>query len=181
MRASTVPTSTVSSGCTRISTTVPPAGDSTSVSILSVEIAQMISSRSTRSPIAFFHSTIVPSVTLTPIWGMTTSTSAVSVLEELTARLPDAIGGRQQRLLQRRRERDRHVGRRHPHDRPVEVLEALLGDERRDLRARGARRVGLVEDHHLRAAPHALEDRGLVERDERAQVQDTHRSAVEAH
>src|SRR3954470_10235299 len=179
MRAITVPTSTVSSGWTRISTTVPAAGDSTSVSILSVEIAQITSSRSTRSPTALCHSTTVPSATETPIWGIVTSTSACSVLEELTARLPDAVDGGQQRLLERRRERDRHVGRRDPDDRPVEVLEALLGDQRRDLRPGRARRVGLVEDHHLRAASHALEDRLLVERHERTQVEHAHRRAVE--
>src|SRR4051795_5432424 len=177
IRASTVPTSTVWPTSTRISTTVPSPGDSTSVSILSVEIPQMISSRSTRSPTRFFHSTTVPSETLTPIWGMTTSIS--SVLEEVTARLLDAVDGRQERLLERRRERDRHVGRRDADDRPVEVLEALLGDQRGDLRAGGARRVGLVDDHHLRAAPHRLEDRLLVERHERAQVEHAHRGAVE--
>src|SRR5881628_4061605 len=108
IRAITVPTSTVVPTSTRISATRPLAGDSTSVSILSVEIAQMISSASTQSPGCLRHSTTVPSDTLTPIWGITTSTS-VSVLEELTAHLPDAVDGRQDRLLERRRERDRHV------------------------------------------------------------------------
>src|SRR4051795_3981059 len=177
MRARTAPTSTVSPTSTRISVSTPDPGDSTSVSILSVEIAQMISSASTWSPTDFFHSTTVPSDTDTPICGMTTSIA--SILEELTARLPDAFDGRQQRLLERRRERDRHVGRRDPHDRAVEVLEALLGDQRGDLRARRARRVGLVDDHHLRAPAHALEDRLLVERHERAQVEHAHRRAVE--
>src|SRR3954447_1390480 len=167
MRAMTVPTSTVVPTSTRISTTVPSPGDSTSVSILSVEIPQMISSRSTRSPTPFFHSTTVPSETDTPICGITTSIS--SVREEVTARLIDAVDGRQQRLLERRRERDRHVGGRDADDRAVEVLEGLLGDQRGDLRARRARRVRLVEDHHLRARADALEDRLLVERDERAQ------------
>ncbi len=74
MRASTTPTSTVVPTSTRISLSVPDAGDSTSVSILSVEIEQMISSRSTLSPTAFFHSTTVPSATETPIWGIVTST-----------------------------------------------------------------------------------------------------------
>src|SRR4051812_2465726 len=177
IRASTVPTSTVVPTSTRISTTVPSPGDSTSVSILSVEIEQMISSASTCSPTSFFHSTTVPSETDTPICGITTSMS--SVLEEVTARLPDAVDGRQQRLLERRRERDRYVRRRHPHDRAVEVLEALLGDQRGHLGARRARRVGLVEHDHLRALADALKDRLLVERHERAQVEDADRSAVE--
>ncbi len=75
MRAITVPTSTVSPTGTRISCTRPLAGDSTSVSILSVEIEAMISSASTQSPGCFFHSTTVPSATDTPIWGMATSIS----------------------------------------------------------------------------------------------------------
>ena len=37
------------------------------------------------------------------------------------------------------------------HDRAVEVLEAALGDQRRDLGAGRARLVGLVDDHDLRA------------------------------
>ena len=57
-----------------ISATRPVAGDSTSVSILSVEIEAMISSASTQSPTCFFHSTTVPSATDTPIWGIVTST-----------------------------------------------------------------------------------------------------------
>src|SRR5215213_7390939 len=121
IRARTVPTSTVIPTSTRTSWTRPVAGASTSVSILSVEIAAMISSACTQSPTCFFHSTTVPSATDTPIWGMLTSIS-VSVLEELTACLPHVVDLREHRLLERRRERDRHVGRRHAHDRPVQVL-----------------------------------------------------------
>src|SRR3954471_11674471 len=178
IRAITVPTSTVSPTCTTISATRPVAGDSTSVSILSVEIAAMISSAVTQSPTCFFHSTTVPSATDTPIWGIVTSTY-VSVLEELTARLPHIVDLREHRLLERRRERDRHVGRRHPHDRPVEVLPALLGDDRRHLRARRARLVGLVDDHDLRGLAHRAQDRLLVERHERAQGEHLDRGPVE--
>ena len=42
IRASTVPTVTVSSTGTRISATTPEAGDGTSVSILSVEMSQIV-------------------------------------------------------------------------------------------------------------------------------------------
>src|SRR5690242_13671367 len=150
MRAMTVPTSTVVPTSTMISCTRPVAGASTSVSILSVEIEAMISSASIQSPTCFFHSTTVPSATDTPIWGIVTSIS-VSVLEELTARLPDVVDLGQHSLLERWRERDRAVGAAHTHDRPVEVLPRALGDERRDLRAGRARLVGLVHDHDLRA------------------------------
>ena len=74
IRASTVPTSTVVSTSTSTSVTRPAAGDGTSMSILSVETSQIVSSASTQSPGRFFHSTTVPSATDTPIWGMVTST-----------------------------------------------------------------------------------------------------------
>ena len=119
IRASTVPTSTVSPTGTRISATTPVAGAGTSVSILSVEISQIVSSASIRSPTSTRQATTVPSATDTPIWGIVTSTRT-SVGEELTARLPHSIDAGQHRLLERRRERDRNVGRRHPDDRPVE-------------------------------------------------------------
>ena len=50
IRASTVPTSTVASTATMISATTPVTGAGTSVSILSVEISQIVSSASIRSP-----------------------------------------------------------------------------------------------------------------------------------
>ena len=118
IRASTVPTSTVDSTGTRISATTPLAGDGTSVSILSVEISTIVASASIRSPTSTRHATIVPSATDTPIWGIVTSTR-VSVGEELTARLPHSIDSGQHRLLERWRERNRDVWRRHPHDRAV--------------------------------------------------------------
>src|SRR5690242_6074789 len=189
MRAMTVPTSTVVPTSTMISCTRPVAGASTSVSILSVEIEAMISSASTQSPTCFFHSTTVPSATDTPIWGIATSMGVTapeasvprvggtsspaasscrrSIFEELTARLLDVVDLGQHRLLERGRERDRHVGRGHAHDRAVEVLPALLGDQRRDLGAGGARLVGLVDDHDLRGLAHRSEDRLLVERHQR--------------
>src|SRR5204862_6755617 len=95
--------------------------------------------------------TTVPSATDTPIWGIVTSTrsAAVSVCEELTARLPHTIDVGQDRLLERRRERDRHVRRGHTNHGTVEVLEPALRDQRRNLRARGACAVRLVDDHDL--------------------------------
>ena len=104
IRAITVPTSTVSPTGTRISATTPDAGDGTSVSILSVEISQIVASASIRSPGSTRQATTVPSATDTPIWGIVTSTR-VSVGEELTASLLHAIDAGQHRLLERWRER----------------------------------------------------------------------------
>src|SRR3954452_409823 len=106
----TGPTSTVAPVSTSIDTTRPVAGDGTSVSTLSVEISTIGSSDSIQSPTRFFHSTTVPSATETPICGIVTST-AVLVGEELTASLLDVAGLGQDRALERRRERDRRVGR----------------------------------------------------------------------
>src|SRR5947209_13222481 len=165
MRARGVPTGTVCSGWTSSSATSPEAGAGTSQSILSVVISQIVSSASTRSPGCLCQSTSVPSVTETPIWGIVTSTSsgapaesagsaprsaaALSVGEELAAGLPDVVDLWQHRPFERRREGDRDVARRDPHDRAVEVLEAPLGDQRGHLRSGGARGVRLVDDDHL--------------------------------
>jgi len=77
IRASTVPTTTVSPSWTRISETTPDAGDGTSVSTLSVEISSSVSSASIVSPTFFDHFVTVPSETETPICGITTSTAVV--------------------------------------------------------------------------------------------------------
>jgi hypothetical protein len=77
MRASSVPTATVSPSCTRISVTTPLAGDGTSVSTLSVEISSSVSSAAIGSPTFFTQRVIVPSETDTPICGMTTSAAVV--------------------------------------------------------------------------------------------------------
>src|SRR3954447_14557316 len=132
MRASTSPTGTVTPTSTRISVTRPATGDGISVSILSVEISQIVSSRSIQSPGCFFQSAIVPSATETPICGIVTSTE-VLVGEELTACLPHVVDLRQDRALERRGEGDRHIGGRHALDRTVQVLPCLVSDDRGDL------------------------------------------------
>ena len=68
-----VPTSTVTPSATSSSITTPAPGEGTSVSTLSVEISTIVSSAWTASPTCFSHREIVPSVTLDPIWGITTS------------------------------------------------------------------------------------------------------------
>src|SRR3954469_15514219 len=141
---STVPTSTVTPTSTARDTSRPVAGEGTSVSTLSVEISTIGSSASIQSPTRFFHSTTVPSATETPIWGIVTSTSDVSVREELTARLLDVACLRKDGPLERRAERNRRVGRGDTHDRPVEVLERALADQGGDLGADAARARRLV-------------------------------------
>ena len=70
--ASRSPTPTVSPSAKWILTTVPLAGAGTSASTLSVEISTSVSSALTGSPSCLCHSRIVPSVTDSPISGITT-------------------------------------------------------------------------------------------------------------
>src|SRR4051794_2905030 len=139
----------------------PAAGAGISTSILSVVTSQMGSSASIQSPGRFRHSTIVPSATETPIWGMTTSTAVVacSVGEELTAGLLHVVELREHRLLERWAERDRDVGGGKPSDWSVEILECLLDDDRSDLGADAGRPRRLVRDQHLAGLACAREDR----------------------
>ena len=73
MMARTVPTSTVSSSGTRISSRTPDAGEGTSVSTLSVATSSRGSSASTVSPTALSQEETVPSVTDSPRAGIFTS------------------------------------------------------------------------------------------------------------
>ena len=71
--ATTVLISTVSPSSTTISRRMPAAGAGISASTLSVDISKRGSSRSIRSPTCLSHLVMVPSATLSPIWGMITS------------------------------------------------------------------------------------------------------------
>ena len=94
MRARTWPTVTVSPACARTSVIVPVAGEGTSASTLSVEISTTVSSAATASPGCLCHSRIVPSVTDSPIAGMTISSVAAA---------PSVGGGAQRQAPQAER------------------------------------------------------------------------------
>ena len=72
----------------------------------------------------------------------------------------------------------RHLGAGDPRDRAVEVVERLLGDDRRDLRAVAAELVVLVDDQALAGLADRVEQRLAVERAERPQVDDLDADAV---
>ena len=80
MRASTVPTSTVPPSCTRISLSNPAAGDGTSESTLSVETSKRGSFSATWSPTSLNQRVIVPSVTVSPSWGIVISAIVISAI-----------------------------------------------------------------------------------------------------
>src|SRR5205823_3674442 len=107
MIASIVPTSTVSFSAMRISVRYLAVGDGTSESTLSVETSNNGSSASTRSPICFSQRVIVPSVTVSPSWGMFTSTrffrrSSSRVLDLVEPPAGQGQGGLAEQLRQRR-------------------------------------------------------------------------------
>ena len=80
MRAISVPTSTVSSSGTRISSRTPATGEGTSESTLSVDTSTMGSSSSTVSPTCLSHVVTVPSVTDSPRAGMVTEVAMCVLL-----------------------------------------------------------------------------------------------------
>ena len=71
--ASLVPTETVSPSGTRTSVTVPLTGEGTSESTLSVETSNRTSSSAIASPTRLCHFVMVPSVTVSPSWGIVMS------------------------------------------------------------------------------------------------------------
>ena len=72
MRPSRVPTGATSPSPTRISRSTPSTADGTSASTLSVDTSNSVSSTATPSPGCLYHRTIVPSVTVSPSWGIVT-------------------------------------------------------------------------------------------------------------
>ncbi len=74
IRAIGASTGTVSPSFARISTITPAAGEGISASTLSEEISTSGWSLATMSPALTSHLATTPSITLSPSWGMTTST-----------------------------------------------------------------------------------------------------------
>ena len=73
IRVSGVPTGTVSPACTRISSSTPSYGLGISESTLSVDTSNSGSSNSTVSPACFSQEPMVPSVTVSPSFGIVMS------------------------------------------------------------------------------------------------------------
>ena len=92
IRAMTWPTCTVSPAWARISAIVPAAGAGISASTLSVDTSTTVSSSATSSPGCLAHSRIVPSVTDSPIAGITISTVAPGASSDASAGGASAAG-----------------------------------------------------------------------------------------
>src|SRR6266516_2501422 len=179
--ATSVCTGTVWPSCTLISARTPAAGAGISASTLSVEISNNGSSRFTGSPTFLSHLLKVPSAIDSPICGINTSTRAIfspSVGREPSCGLDNIVSLGQHEVLERRRIWQRHIVCRHPHDRPVEPLERLLVDARGDLARDATGPRVLVHDQHLIRLLHRRDDRRVIEREQRPQVEHLHRHAV---
>src|SRR5213594_1218861 len=171
--ATSVCTGTVWPSCTLISARTPAAGAGISASTLSVEISNRGSSRFTASPTFLSHLLNVPSAIDSPIWGISTSTRAISspsVGREPARSFHNVVSLREHKVFQRRRIRQRYVVRGHAHNRTVQPFECLLVDSRRDLAGDAARARVLVHDQHLVRLLHRRDDRRIVHRQERPQV-----------
>src|SRR5213593_1105083 len=146
---------------------IPAAGAGISASTLSVEISNSGSSRFTGSPTFLSHLLKVPSAIDSPICGINTSTRAIvspSVGREPTCGFYNVVGLRQHEVLKRGRVWQRHIVRRHAHDWPVEPLERLLVDPRRNLARNATRPRVLVHDQHLVRLLHGRDDGRVVQR-----------------
>src|SRR6266550_3223387 len=179
--ATSVWTGTVCPSCTLISANTPAAGAGISASTLSVEISNSGSSRLTVSPTFLSHLLKVPSAIDSPICGINTSTRAIvspSVRREPTRGLHDIVGLRQDEIFQSRCIRDRHVVRGHAHDRPVEPFERLLIDPRRDLARDPTGPRVFVHDQDLVRLLYGRDDRGIIHRQQGAEVENFDRHAV---
>src|SRR5437879_7172854 len=179
--ATSVCTGTVWPSCTLISANTPAAGAGISASTLSVEISNSGSSRLTVSPTFLSHLLKVPSAIDSPICGINTSTRAIvspSVRRQPARGFHYIVGLRKYEVFQRRRVRQRHVVRGHTHDRSVGPFERLLIDTRGNLPGDTAGARVLVHDQHLIRLLDRRDNRGVVHRQQCAQVEHVNGHAV---
>src|SRR3954469_7197659 len=168
-----VPTGTVAPSATKSFVTVPATGDGTSVSTLSVEISNNGSSALTSSPSALSHFKIVPSTIVSPSCGIWIDvTTASSPRGQTVDRGLDVGDLRQERVLERGRERHGVVRRCEPNHRRVQMLERLLRDDRGDLRTYPEEVERLVQHQRARRLLDRPDHGLLVDRIHRPQVDD---------
>ena len=102
----------------------------------------------------------------------------ISTLPALRCRPTTFSDARQKRRLERRRIRHRRVLRRDAHDGRVEILERVLGNDRRQLAADAAGAARLVQQQRAARLRHRRQDRLAIERREAAQIDDFRVHAV---
>src|SRR5215208_2531341 len=134
---------------------------------LSVSISTSSSPTATSSPCDLIHRRIVPSSIESESLGMTISLATFSsqtAFERRHGRADHVLGVGDGRLLEALCVRHWNVGTSDPLDRCVEVVEGLLLDEGREVRADAAMRPPLLQDHAAVRLAHRGENRVEVER-----------------
>src|SRR5262245_34982029 len=150
----------------------PAAGEGISVSILSVEISNSGSSRSTRSPFCLSHFVRVPSKMLSPIWGMMTFVSAIVfplVRVQFASHADDVRDLGKEEFLEWRTVRHRRIGRSNAANRTIEVFERLFRNHCRQFPCKASDLRVLVKQNYLVRFLHGLQDGFFVERQKRSQ------------
>src|ERR1700722_2464796 len=163
MTAISAPTGRVWPSLATICVITPDPGEGISVSTLSVEISHSGWSSLTRSPSLTSHLVTVPSTTLSPIWGIVTS-SAILIRRQATDRFHDLVGIGQDCLFERRAERRMGVHGRQPPNRAIERIEGVLADQRRDFAAEAAGQAILMDDKNFAGLARGSENRFAIER-----------------
>src|SRR5262249_33700051 len=151
--ASTVPTGTVLPASTRIAFTTPFVIDGISVVTLSVSTSNSGSSPFTGSPTFFCHFAAVPSVPLSPSWGMIPSLASPFLAAKAALHFRgNARRRRDDRILELVGGGQRNMRRRDANDRALELAENLFLDDGGDLGAPAAQpRILLDREHASRA------------------------------
>src|SRR5712671_4163600 len=184
--ARTVPTGTVVPDSTRIVLSTPLAIAGISVVTLSVSTSKSGSSALTTSPTFLYQLATVPSVTVSPSWGMITSIPALSCrllcraarFERAANIGNDARDRRYDGVLELVGGGQGHVRRGDPDDRSLERAENLLLDDRGDFRAPAAQPRILLDREYAPGSRRVREQRLRVERHERAHVDHRRGDAV---
>src|SRR5690606_475853 len=165
-----VPTATVSPTSAPSHTTFPSTGEGISTVALSVITAPSTSSSRTTSPTLTFHSTSSASATPSPTSGSLMTYSPMSGLHDFAQCAPDAR--RAGKIIPFLRMRVRRVPAGDAHDRRLQVIEAVLLDEGRELRAEAAGQRRLVHDDTTPRLPDRGCDRVEIVRNQCPQVDD---------
>src|SRR4051812_33996946 len=175
MKATVSPTGT-SPSATAILSRTPAASASTSCVTLSVSSSNSGSPFCTGSPSDLSQRTIVPDSIPWPSRGRMTSVATASALPHGPLdRGEHVVGMRDDERLHHRRERQRRELRADALDRRIEPVERLVLEHRSDLRAEAHPRHRLVCHHGPVRLLHRRDERLLVERLQRARVDDLDR------
>ena len=177
MRAIGWPICTMSPGAMSCAASTPSGGAGTSTAVLSVSTSSRVWPSVKASPcqsVTRASSIVSPRRGRGISWGRASALTPMPGLARChpAGRVGHQLRGRDRGSLQRSCDGDRDVLAADPQHRHLQPVEALITYPRGDLIIHRARKRRL-RDHHRAASPdHRLEDHGLVERVQAAQVDD---------